>query len=177
MTRSPSRFSRVASAVVPSGALLLLVASHEAKSTDTNKANDAFLGPSGTLTYKGVVSGGVTFPSADCAFSGKHDLGVFMAPHQDRDPPEVETPGPLIAVTFLDDGATIQFGTSPHPTDQQVFMRMGQKQGVSYAKRGDDWVVTITGLRVPNLDVTNQQWTTLSGTFVCTHLINPEFAK
>jgi hypothetical protein len=164
-------------AVVVLSAILMTVASHEANSTDTNKSNDAFRGASGRLTYQGAVSGGVTFPSADCTFGGKNDLVVFTAPHQDRDHPEVETPGPLIAVTFLDSGATVQFGVNPNPTDQQAFMRMGQKDEVSYAKKGGDWVVTITGLKVPNLDVSNQQWATLSGTLVCTHLINPEFAQ
>jgi hypothetical protein len=142
-----------------------------AKSSDSR--DDAGKGPSGTLTYRGVVSGGVTFPSADCTFDKHQHMVGFIAPHQDGGHPEIKSPGPVIAVGFFDPGALIEFTTSQqHPTDQTSFMRMKQKDGVSYAKKGDSWVVTITGMKIPNLDVMNQQWTTLSGTFVCTHLVN-----
>jgi hypothetical protein len=152
-------------------ALVLMGTGCAAKVTDNE--NDASNGPSGTLTYKGVVSGGVTFPSADCAFDGQQHMIGFTAPHQDIPHPEVETPGPIISIGFFEPGAAVNFTTSQqHPTHQTAFMRLKQKDGVGYAKKGDKWVVTITDLKMPNLDVMNQQWATLSGTLVCTHLIN-----
>jgi hypothetical protein len=163
---------RRASAASVIGVLLIAGVGYTAKSTDNS--NDATKGPSGTLSYQGIVSGSVTFPSADCAFEGhKHkEMVGFVAPHQDEHHPEIETPGPLISVGFFEPGAAVQFSTRAHPTDQNMFMRLRQKDGVSYSKKGDEWVVTITSLKMPNLDIVNQQWTTLSGTFVCTHLIN-----
>ncbi|GFZ93701.1 hypothetical protein [Dyella caseinilytica] len=171
MTKHPFRAFRNFSAMLALGTLLLTGASCSAKSPDGQ--SDAGKGPSGTLTYQGVVSGNVVFSSADCAFDGHQHLVTFNAPHQDKLHPELKTPGPFIDVAFVDPGAMVQFTTSQqNPTKQTSLMGMQQKDGISYAKKGNSWVVTITGLQLPNLDVMNQKTATLSGTFVCTHLIN-----
>jgi hypothetical protein len=79
--------------------------------------------PSGTLTYQGVVSGGVTFPSSDCSFDESHHMVGFVAPHQDGRHPEIRTPGPIIAVAFFDPGAAINFSTDHiNSTNQNVFL-------------------------------------------------------
>lgn len=171
MTKHPQRIIRNSSAVFALGMLVLAGTSCPAKSPDSQ--DDAGKGPSGTLTYQGVVSGSVTFQSADCAFDGQQHLVAFNAPHDDKFHPEIKTPGPVLDVAFVDPGAMVQFTTDRlHPTAQTTFMGMQRKEGVGYAKKGDKWVVAITGLPLPNQDVMNQKMATLSGTFVCTHLIN-----
>lgn len=159
------------SVVLVQGMALLLGLVPVARSFDA--IGSALNGSSGTLTYKGVVSGSVTFSSADCSFDDDHHMVGFVAPHQDDHHPEIETPGPIIAVAFFEPGAGVNFSTDHiHSTDQNVFMILKKKEGVSYSKKGDNWVVTISDLKMPNLDVMNQKWTTLSGALVCTHVIN-----
>jgi hypothetical protein len=169
MRKSPIRVIRDSSVVLVLGALALSGAGCAAKSA--NSYNDA-KGPSGTLSYQGFVTGSAAFPTADCTFDLNHHLLVFNAPHQDLDHPEIPTPGPSLWVTFLDSGAMVHFDTSENASDQERFMRIGKEDGVSYAKKGDNWTVTIAGFKIPNIDLMNQQWATLSGTLVCTHYIN-----
>lgn len=154
------------------GAVVLAGSSCSANSSGSHDHGDSS-GPSGTLTYQGVVSGSVTFPSADCTFDTNKRLVAFEAPHQDKMHPEITTPGPLLDIGLVEPGAMVMF-TSDHvnTTQQNAFMRMQQAQGVSVAKKGDQWVVTIAALQLPNQDVMNQKTVTISGTFTCTHLIN-----
>ncbi|GLQ96497.1 hypothetical protein [Dyella mobilis] len=171
MTKHVHTVFRNFSAALSLGALLLAGTSCSAKSPDSQ--GDAGKGPSGTLKYQGAVSGSATFQSADCAFDGHQHLVTFVAPHQDKFHPEIKTPGAFIDVAMVDPGAIVHFAVDhQHVTDQTAFMVTGQKGAVSVAKKGDAWVLTISGLQIPNLDVMNQQTATLSGTFVCTHLIN-----
>jgi hypothetical protein len=74
---------------------------------------------------------------------------------------------------LVEPGAMVMF-TSDHAntTAQNAFMRMQQQEGVHVAKKGDQWLVTITDLQLPNQDVMNQKTVTISGTLTCTHLIN-----
>jgi hypothetical protein len=151
--------------------LLLAGTGCSAKSPDSH--DDAAKGPSGTLKYQGIVSGSVTFQSADCAFDGHQHLLVFQAPHQDKYHPEVKTPGPFLNIGMVDPGAMVHFTSDvEHVTAQNDFMVMRQQGGVTFAKKGDAWVVTINGLQMPNQDLMNQKTVTLSGTFICTHLVN-----
>lgn len=59
-----------------------------------------------------------------------------------------------------------------HATAQTVFMGLQQEQGVSVARKGNQWLVTITALQLPNQDGMNQKTVTISGAFICTQLIN-----
>jgi hypothetical protein len=153
------------------GTLLLAGTGCSAKSPDGQ--SDAAKEPSGTLKYQGIVSGNVTFQSADCAFDGHQHLLVFQAPHQDKYHPEIKTSGPFLNIGMVDPGAMVHFTSdAQHVTAQNDFMVVGQQGGVTFVKKGDAWVLTIAGLQLPNQDVTNQKTVTLSGTFVCTHLIN-----
>jgi hypothetical protein len=129
--------------------------------------------PAGTLSYVGVISGKVTFPTADCTFDGKGHLVVFDSPHQDDLHPEVTTPGPLLDIAFDEPGAVVNF-TSDHmnPTEVNSFMRVKSMQGISWAKENGRWVVTLNEVKLFNQDLVNQKSVTLSGSLVCTHLIN-----
>lgn len=163
---------RKSSAVLALGTLLLAGTSCSAKSSGEGH-DDAGKGPSGTLTYQGVVSGSVTFQSADCTFDGHQHLVAFKAPHQDKYHPEIKTPGPFLDVGMVDPGAMVNFfADHQNATAQNAFMALQQKEGVSFAKKGDVWVLTITALQLPNQDVMNQKTVTLSGSFICTHVIN-----
>lgn len=130
-------------------------------------------GPAGTLSYAGVVSGKATLPTADCTFDGKGHLVAFDSPHQDDSHPEIVTPGPLLDIGFFGPGALVNF-TSDHvnPTETNTFMKAKVLQGISWAKKSGRWVVTLSGLQLFNMDVTNQKSVTLNGSIVCTHLIN-----
>lgn len=136
-------------------------------------AVDAVKGPAGTLSYVGVVSGKVTFPTADCTFDGKGHLIVFDAPHQDDLHPEVVTPGPLLDIAFAAPGAVVNF-TSDHlnPTEINTFLRTKSMQGISWAAKNGHWVVTLNEVTLFNQDLREQKSVTLSGSLMCTHLIN-----
>jgi hypothetical protein len=147
------------------------VASCSAKSADQGR--DASKGPAGTLTYAGVVSGKTLFQTADCTFDQNKQLVAFDAPHQDDTHPDVVTPGPLLDMGFAEPGAVVNFTSDhTHSTETNSFMRMKSSQGISWGKQGDHWVVTLTGVQLANQDLTNQKSVTLSGTLICTHLIN-----
>jgi hypothetical protein len=159
------------SAIVALGALFLAGVTCPAEAAGDH--DDGAAGPAGTLTYQGAANGSVTFPSADCTFDAKKRLVAFEAPHQDKMHPEIVTPGPLLDIGLVDPGAMIMFTSDHlHTTPQNAFMRLQQKDGVSVAKKGNQWLVTITALQLPNQDVMNQKSVTISGTLACTHLIN-----
>lgn len=156
--------------------LILLLASCSSKSVDAPA--DTLSGPSGTLSYKGVVSGSVTFQSADCTFDKDRHIVAFEAPHQDNGHPEIRTPGPYLGLGFFDPDSTIFFSTDhEHGTDQNEFMQVKHGRGASYEKKGDKWMITINGWKIPSMDILDQQWVALTGTLVCTHLINPRLAQ
>jgi hypothetical protein len=151
--------------VFPLG-MLLVGTSYPAKSFDAPQG-------AGTLSYRGAVTGSATFQSADCTFDTASHLVVFDAPHQDKSHPGVKTPGPLLSIGFVDPGAMIGF-TIDHinTTAQNAFMTMQKQDGISVAKKGDAWVLTLSDVRLPDQDVMNQKFITLSGSLTCTHLIN-----
>lgn len=153
------------------GAVIVVGASCSAKSSDGHDNGSG--GPAGTLTYQGAATGSVTFQTSDCTFDANKHLVAFEAPHQDKLHPEITTPGPLLNIGLVEPGAMVMF-TSDHgnTTPQNAFMRLQQKEGVSVTKKGDQWLVTITALQLPNQDVMNQKTVTISGTLSCTHLIN-----